>query len=46
LLADVAIKVHLAELYGGAPALEIPYPQWLDEARVREALKDSAKQHL
>lgn len=46
LMCDIAIKVYLPSLYSGAPAVKVPYPEWMDEAKVKEALKDSARQHL
>lgn len=42
LLADAAIRRHTPELASPA-ALVIPYPNWMDEATVRSALKDSHK---
>jgi NTE family protein len=46
LLTDIALEVHLPDLYENAPPVTIPYPDWMDEAKVKGALKDSAKQHL
>lgn len=46
LMADVAVKVHVPTLYRGAPPVEPPYPNYLAEARVKTALKDSAKQRM
>jgi NTE family protein len=46
LLADVAIKVHLPVLYKSQPPIVVPYGDWMDEKRVRDALKDSAKQRF
>jgi NTE family protein len=47
LLADAAIKRHLPTLLPAAvPALEVPHPDWMDETRVRDALKDSGKRKL
>jgi NTE family protein len=43
LLADIALKMRVPKLYANAPAPVVPYPEWMPEARVREALKDSAK---
>ena len=45
-LADVALKVHVPKLYKKDPPVVIPYPDWMDEKKVKEALKDSAKQRL
>jgi NTE family protein len=46
LMADVAIKVWVPELYNAAAPVQPPYPEFMDEAKVRAALKDSAKQRL
>ena len=46
LMCDIAIKTHLPNLHASAPALKIPHPDWMDETKVRAAIKDSAKQHL
>jgi len=43
LIADIGVKIRVPKLYANAPALAVPNPDWLAEARVREALKDSAK---
>jgi NTE family protein len=43
LIADIGIKVRVPKLYVNAPAMVVPYPEWLPEARVRNALRDSAK---
>src|SRR4051794_7244015 len=44
LLADVAIRVHARDLCDdGAPAAEVPYPEWLDERAVRTAMENSHK---
>jgi NTE family protein len=48
LVAEAALKTHLAATplaIIDAP-LAIPYPDWMDEARVRNALADSAKTNL
>ncbi|HEV8339570.1 MAG TPA: patatin-like phospholipase family protein [bacterium] len=55
LLADAAIQRHVRPLADGAaqtplrvlerPAA-VPHPEWMSEARVREALKDSGTQRL
>lgn len=46
LITDIAIKVHVPELYDAASPPIPPYADWMDEAKVKNALKDSAKQHL
>ena len=46
LLCDIAIKTHLPKLYASAPPLNIPFKGWMDEAKVREAIRDSSRQHL
>lgn len=43
LIADIALKIRVPKLYTNAPPLAIPYPDWMPETRVREALKDSSK---
>jgi NTE family protein len=43
-LADAALKTHAKGLIKNPDApLEVPYPDWMDEAKVRNALKDSSK---
>ncbi len=46
LMTDIAIRVHLPQLYDSAISMAPPYPEWMDESKVKEALKDSAKQHI
>jgi len=46
LLCDIAIKTHLPTLYASAPPVNIPFKEWMDEGKVREAIKDSARQHV
>lgn len=43
LLADIAIQTHASHLVPSPPEKRAPYPDWLDERRAREALKDSYK---
>lgn len=44
LLADVAVRTHVPGLTGtDAPPARVPHSDWMDEARVKDALKDSAK---
>ena len=47
LLADAAIQKHQPQLIGADPLpLQIPYEEWMDENRVRKALKDSSKRKI
>jgi NTE family protein len=43
LLADISLRIRVPRLYANAPAPVIPYPDWMPDARVRDALEDSAK---
>jgi NTE family protein len=43
LLADVALAVHADQFIARAADRRVPHPEWLDEARARDALKHSAK---
>lgn len=44
LLADAAVQTHAAALAPGSwPACQVPHPEWMDEPRVRAALKDSSR---
>ena len=43
LISRTASISSLPSLYAGAPSLAIPYPEWMPEARARDALKDSSK---
>lgn len=46
-LAEAALQRHAPELIASAPApFAVPYPNWMDEAKVRTALKDSSKRRL
>ena len=45
LMADIAIRVHVPALYSNS-GINPPYPTWMDEAKVSNALKDSAKRRL
>lgn len=45
-MADVAIRVHLPALYAHAAPLRVPNPDWVDEQKVREALRNSAVRKL
>jgi len=43
-LADAALKAHAPQLITNPNVgLDIPNPDWMDEAKVRQALKDSSK---
>ena len=47
LLADAAIRSWVPQLVTGTPpALAIPHPEWMDEAKVKLALKDSGKRSI
>ena len=47
LLADAAIRTYVPKLLPAqVPALTIPHPEWMDEAKVQVALKDSSKRAL
>ncbi|HUI85038.1 MAG TPA: patatin-like phospholipase family protein [Candidatus Binatia bacterium] len=47
LLADAAIRAWVPRLLPASPpAPVIPHPDWMDEAKVREALKNSGKRSL
>jgi NTE family protein len=47
LLADAAVKRHVPALLPAAvPPLAVPHPGWMDEGRVRAALKDSSHRSL
>lgn len=47
LMADVAVQTHVKELARSpVPPLAIPHPEWMDEVRVRKALRGSSKRRL
>ena len=47
LLAQAAVQQHLPQFVPDpSPQLKIPHPDWMDENRVKEALKDSSKRKL
>jgi NTE family protein len=46
LLTDAGIRSHAVRFATAAPAAVAPFPEWLDEARVRAALADSAKRKM
>lgn len=45
-LADAALRTHAPQLVPNPPAAKIPFPDWMDEDKVRSALKDSHKRTL
>lgn len=46
-LADVAVRRHVSPLMPApVPELKPPHPDWLDEKRVKDALKDSNKRKI
>ena len=46
LLADIALRCHLPQLAGEPAPAEAPFPEWMDEKRVEDALSGSAKRKL
>jgi NTE family protein len=46
LMAEIAVQRHARELVAEDAALAVPHPDWLDEAKVRNALRDSHKTKL
>ena len=46
LLADAAVRCHLPQLAGEPVPAEVPFPEWMDEKRVEDALAGSAKRKL
>ena len=42
-LADAAVKKHAANIVTTPQPLNVPHPEWLDELKVRSALRDSGK---
>jgi NTE family protein len=47
LMADAAIVRHVeALLPAPVPPLRVPHPEWMDDARVRAALKDSGRRRI
>ena len=47
LLAEAAVQQHLPEqVPQPVPLLAIPHPEWMDEAKAKEALKDSWKRKI
>lgn len=41
LMAEIAIKAHASGLVRTGAPLEVPYPEWMKEALVRDKLRDS-----
>lgn len=46
LLAEVAIRQHASELAPNGPPPRVPYEEWMDEERARDALGESDKTKL
>lgn len=47
LLADAALRKHVQTLVPApVPPVQIPHPEWMDEGRAKDALKDSSKRKL
>ena len=46
LMAETAVRRHAGQLVRKRAELEIPHPEWMDEARARQALADSATTRL
>jgi NTE family protein len=45
-MAEAAIQKHAPDLISIAAPLQVPYPLWQDEARVRVAMAESHKRRL
>jgi NTE family protein len=46
LVADSAVRSHAPSLAAATTPLKVPNEEWMDEAKVRDALADSSKRHL
>lgn len=46
MLGDVAVRAHASELITIDAPIEVPHPDWMDETRIRIALKDSHKRRI
>jgi NTE family protein len=46
LLADIAVKAHASHLTANAAPARIPFPDWMDENRVTQALRHSHERRL
>jgi hypothetical protein len=49
-MADAALRRHVEDLLPPPPApvppLQVPQPEWMEEDRVRRALKDSGRRKI
>jgi NTE family protein len=43
LMAETAVRSHASQLAREAPEPRAPFPEWLDELKAADALRDSAK---
>ena len=43
LMAETAIRSHAAQLVHDGPEARPPFPEWIDEQKAADALRDSAK---
>jgi hypothetical protein len=41
LMAEIALKSHAAGLVRSPAPLQVPHPKWMDEALVRDKLRES-----
>ncbi len=46
LLATAAVSRHLKDIVDQPSGAEVPHPEWMDEKKVREYMKDSSKRKL
>jgi NTE family protein len=46
LMAEIALRSHVPALAEDGPAPSVPFPEWMDERKVRNALRDSGKTKL
>ena len=45
-MADIALKVHVPNLWRATPPVQPPHPAWLDDEKAKKALKGSSKRRL